>query len=149
MKKMFVKVLNAGLLLLSCIPIAAQDENDSLDRVIQSYCQSEWTKYNNLTEVSSIVRSNSSNHVVYVQEKEKVHGMNRHTFIVRGNTMSPWVAFSTVFNDPCDLDCIGLPVEIYDMRLFEGSCYFCGKITQPRPDFMGNRFTDGLWDVLV
>ncbi len=143
MKKMFVKVLNAGLLLLSCIPIAAQDENDSLDRVIQSYCQSEWTKYNNLTGVHSIVRSNASNHVVYVQEKEKVHGMNRHTFIVRGYTMSPWVAFSTVFNDPCDLDCIGPSVEIYDMRLFEGSCYFCGKITQPCPDFMGNRFTDG------
>ena len=106
MKKMFVKVLNAGLLLLSCIPIAAQDENDSLDRVIQSYCQSEWTKYNNLTGVHSIVRSNASNHVVYVQEKEKVHGMNRHTFIVRGYTMSPWVAFSTVFNVSFDFDFI-------------------------------------------
>ena len=63
------------------------------------------------------------NHVVYVREKESQTGEVRHTFIVKRYGQSQTVAFYTYFvilKNPS--------VVISDMRLFEDTCYFCGKL---------------------
>ena len=118
-----------AILMLMSTPAITQGQSDSLVRVYQSPCQSEWTKYNNISEINSIVRSNSYNHVVYVCE-ESPSPRKRHTFFVRNNSMTPVTAFSTYFVDPCNADLCPW-VEISDMRLFESTCYFCGKCVSP------------------
>ena len=127
---MFEMLLNFGLLLLFNPLAMAQGLGDSLVRIYQSPCQSEWVKYNNLTEKYSIVRSNSQNHVVNIQERDLENGQNRHTFIVRRNAMVPFAAFSTSFVQSIG-PYIESSIEIYDMRLFDGSCYFCGEWESP------------------
>ena len=93
-------VRGVALLLLTAVSTIVQGQNDSLVREYQSPCQSEWTKYNNLTEWESIVRSNNQNHVTYIHEKT-ISGLGRHIFVVRGNNMTPVAAFSAVFVDCC------------------------------------------------
>ncbi len=132
-----------ALLLLMTMPTVGQGQSDSLVRAYQSPCQSEWTKYSIPPEQRSIVRSNLYNHIVYVQEKNQVDNVNRHIFIVRGGQMPPYAVFSTIFVDPCDYDCLDPSIEIYDMRIYDNVCYFCGKIFYPGPLFNGEHITNG------
>lgn len=118
-------VKDAVFIMLIIAPTIVCGQSDSLVREYQSPCQSEWTKYNNFTEHNSIVRSNDQNHVTYIHEKT-ISGPSRHIFVVRNNSMTPVTAFSTLFVDCCP-DCLCSKVEISDMRLFDGTCYFCGK----------------------
>lgn len=46
------------------LSVIAQVESDSSNMVFRSSCQSIWTKYNNLSENYSIVRSNEEDHVI-------------------------------------------------------------------------------------
>ena len=130
-----------AILMLMSTPAITQGQSDSLVRVYQSPCQSEWTKYNNISEINSIVRSNSYNHVVYVCE-ESPSPRKRHTFFVRNNSMTPVTAFSTYFVDPCNADLCPW-VEISDMRLFESTCYFCGKCVSPLYNINGEYISTG------
>ena len=115
------RYLTAAVCLMVCVTAFAQAQSDSSDRVLLSSCPSVWTSYSNPREEYSFVRSNATNHVVYIREKEKVDGRVIHTFIVRRTDLSE-VAFSTSF-----LPQPFLSVEILDMRLYEDTCYFCGK----------------------
>ena len=114
---------NVVFILLMIAPTIVWGQSDSLTRDYQSPCQSEWTKYNNFTEQKSIVRSNDQNHVTYIHEKT-ISGPSRHIFVVRKNSMTPVTAFSAF---DCCQNCLCSTVEITDMRLFDGTCYFCGK----------------------
>ena len=141
---LFKKLIkNVIFIMLMIAPTIVWGQSDSLIREYQSPCQSEWTKYNIPPEHRSIVRSNINSHIVYVQEKDQVDNVNRHIFIVRGGQMSPYVVFSTIFVDPCDYDCLNPSIEIYDMRIYDNVCYFCGKMIYPRPLFNGQRITNG------
>ena len=115
------RYLTAAVCLMVCVTAFAQAQSDSSDRVLLSSCPSVWTSYSNPREEYSFVRSNATNHVVYIREKEKVDGRVIHTFIVKRTDLSE-VAFSTSF-----LPQPFLSVEILDMRLYEDTCYFCGK----------------------
>ena len=75
-KKLIKKVV---FLMLITAPTIVHSQSDSLTRVYQSPCQSEWTKYNTPLEKRSIVRSNLNNHIVYIQEANQVNNVNRHT----------------------------------------------------------------------
>ncbi|MBR3412049.1 MAG: hypothetical protein IKG81_05100 [Bacteroidales bacterium] len=134
-------VRGVALLLLTAVSTIVQGQNDSLVREYQSPCQSEWTKYNNLTEWESIVRSNNQNHVTYIHEKT-ISGLGRHIFVVRGNNMTPVAAFSAVFVDCCP-GCLCSTISISDMRLFDGTCYFCGKVVTPKLNLNGEHITMG------
>lgn len=115
------RFFTAAVCLMVCVTASAQAQSDSLNRYYSSPCTSIWTNYRNPTETYSIVRSNVMNRVVYIREKEKVAGMVSHTFIVNYNNTSE-VAFSTTF-----FPGFFYSVEITDMRLYEDTCYFCGK----------------------
>lgn len=115
------RFLTAAVCVMVCVTAFAQAQSDSSDRAPLSSCPSVWTKYSSLKEDYSFVRSNTVNHVVYIREKEKVDDRVIHTFIVKRSDLSG-VAFSTSF-----LTQPFLSVEILDMRLYEDTCYFCGK----------------------
>ena len=115
------RLLTAAVCVMVCVTAFAQAQSDSSDRAPLSSCQSVWTSYSSLKEGYSFVRSNTTNHVVYIREKEKVNDKVIHTFIVKRSDLSG-VAFSTSF-----LPQPFFSVEILDMRLYEDTCYFCGK----------------------
>ena len=136
----------ALLWLLPCGGLKAQ--GDSTDRDFRLSCPSTWTRYNSLTAENSIVRSNNMNHVAYMQEKETSIGNIRHTFIVRRYGQTYEMAFSTNLSQ----DKIH-KVIVTDMRLFEDTCYFCGRVkcqpTGSGPDtrgFVGRFVTTGMKD---
>ena len=114
------------VLVLLNVSAFAQPGADSANIGYRSSCQSVWTKYNNLTEKNSIVRSNNLYRVVYVLEKETGYVTNRHTFIVKRVDLSSEVAFSTFFYTPLSPNVAGGSVVITDMRLYGDTCYFCG-----------------------
>lgn len=126
--------LLALLCLLPCGGLKAQ--GDSTDRDFRLSCPGTWTRYNSLTAENSIVRSNNMNHVAYMQEKETSTGDIRHTFIVRRYGQTYEMAFSTYLSQ----DKIH-KVIVTDMRLFEDTCYFCGRVkcqpTGSGPDTRG------------
>lgn len=108
----------------------AQVEADSADVAYRSQCQSQWTEYGTPKENNSIVRSNGDYRVVYIEEKV-VSGPHRHIFIVKQNESSSETAFSTCFYHQCNPGVLAPSVVISDMRLYGGTCYFCGKMTHP------------------
>ena len=122
------KTLICVMLLLLNVSVVAQVQSDSLNTGFRSPCQSRWTKYSNPTETYSIVRSNDRNHVVYIQEKQQNGFGIHHTFIVKDNQNSE-ASFSTYFVNSTGPFIFS--VEIYDMRLFGDTCYFCGKYITP------------------
>lgn len=128
-KLLFKKSINTVVFIMLIIaPTIIWGQSDSLVRTYQSPCQSEWTEYN-FTDQNSIVRSNNQNHVTYIHEKTN-RGYRRHIFVVRNNSMIPVAAFSTLFVDCCQ-NCFCPTVTISDMRLFNRTCYFCGKWVSP------------------
>ena len=110
---------------MMCLTAVGQEQSDSLGRSNSSSCPSTWTKYGNLAEKYSIVRSNIMNHVVYIQERTPLGG-NLHTFIIRKYNQSQAMAFSTYFTTLKIRSII-----ITDMRLYEDTCYFCGRVNWP------------------
>lgn len=108
----------------------AQAVGDSAGSYYRSTYQSLWTKYNNINEEFSIVRSNSSNHVVYLGEVEhfpnELHIAAPHTFIIKDYATSAEVAFTTTFGCNSGLENPCSDVIISDMRLYDDTCYFCG-----------------------
>lgn len=135
------------VLVLLNVSAFAQPGADSANIGYRSSCQSVWTKYNNLTEKNSIVRSNNLYRVVYVLEKETGYVTNRHTFIVKRVDLSSEVAFSTFFYTPLSPNVAGGSVVITDMRLYGDTCYFCGKVKYLLNEYIGGEFvpkTNGL-----
>ena len=119
------RLLTAVICVMMCAAASARAQNDSLDRNYNLPCTSTWTSYSNLTETYSMVRSNITNHVVYVREETDL-GEMRHTFIIKKSINSPATAFSTFFvyqKKPA--------VIITDMRLYGDTCYFCGRVNRP------------------
>ena len=126
------------LLMLFNLSAIAQMEADSADIPYRSSCQSEWVEYSNPTEMYSIVRSNRYYRVIYILEKETVYGTNRHTFMIKQNGSSSETSFSTFFYNPCGPDCMSSSVVISDMRLYDDTCYFCGKVIEPNFEIYGS-----------
>lgn len=92
--KKFTTLMTALAMLMSMASRAYAQE-DSAYNVVRDLraCQSTWTGYSVIDEMSSIVRSNSQNHIVHTQSKNVQTGVLTHTFVIKDNTTSPERAF--------------------------------------------------------
>ena len=143
MKESFKK--KAWVIFLVMLSVAgtgqAQVDSTNIGNTDISDCQSTWTRYSTIKDSSSLVRSNSRNHVVHTQYKYKATGMMLHTFIVKTSTLGPETAITTYFNA---IDSTSYYVVIDDMRLFEDTCYFCGRIVFSYVYSTGEYVTHGI-----
>ena len=140
--KKFTTLMTALAMLMSMASRAYAQE-DSAYNVVRDLraCQSTWTGYSVIDEMSSIVRSNSQNHIVHTQRKNVQTGVLTHTFVIKDNTTSPERAFRTYFN-AADSTCWS--VDVTDMRLFDDLCYFCGTIKHTYVNYLGEYVTHGI-----
>lgn len=127
---MVTKRIKATILLLAILPSMANmvyAQEDSVYHLLRdnSPCQSTFSNYSYIGEQSSIVRSNSLNHVVHTQRKHPMTGIVEHTFLIKSLYSGTEKAFRTNFNVD-DSTCWS--VDVTDMRLFNDACYFCGTI---------------------
>ena len=110
------------ILLLSLSPnIFAQGNEDVLGP-----CQSYWHKYTNIVEKTSIVRSDQDYRVIHTQHKDLSTGLTVHTFSILRYSSNIENHFSTTFDATVITP---YSVDITDMEIFEGVCYFCGTKT--------------------
>lgn len=140
--KKFTTLMTALAMLMSMASRAYAQE-DSAYNVVRDLraCQSTWTGYSVIDEMSSIVRSNSQNHIVHTQRKNVQTGVLTHTFVIKDNTTSPERAFRTYFNAEY---ITGWSVDVTDMRLFDDVCYFCGTKQYDYVNYLGEYVTHGI-----
>lgn len=123
-----------AVLLLSLSPsIFAQGNEDVLGP-----CYSYWHKYNNIGERKSIVRSDQDYRVIYTQHKDYSTGLLIHTFAILRYSSNIENYFSTTFGA---IEATDPTVDITDMEIFEGVCYFCGTKTSNYIDPTYSTFT--------
>lgn len=122
-----------AVLLLSLSPnmFAQKDNGDAIP-----LCQSVWEEYT-LLENHSIVRSNHLCSVIHLQYNEPNTGMTRHTFLVDDYLNNDSIAFSTYFNS---VDSTDYYVDIHDMELYNGVCFFCGTLIHKTLEMFSNEY---------
>lgn len=122
--------LLAAASIILCSTASAQLISDSARTVNETACQSTWKYYSNLSEETSIVRSNMTNHVAYIRQSFNQIGQPSpqmlHTFIVKSHNASSETSFTTILGSPCSALPHGSEIVVNDMRLYEDTCYFCG-----------------------
>ena len=107
---------------------------DETDPLRLDTCQSTWTRYSPINESSSLVRGSGYYRVVLIQNTVD----RSHTFVVTKYSDGTERAVKTYFN------CNGCEVDITDMRLFQGNCYFCGTIRYHADFRTGDSYTKGI-----
>lgn len=129
-----VKILAATVMLMALPPkMRAQD--------VPYPCQSVWTEYDPIKEESSIVRSDNYYRVVHVQHNDPSTGMRPHTFIIKSIYTGLEVAVTTYFSNQGET---ASPIDITDMRMHNGECYFCGTLHTGYVDYNGSPVTHGI-----
>lgn len=121
-------------LLLFCLPAAnTSAQNDGIEAlpICPSYI---WT-YPSSNDTTSLICGDDNHRVILTQYHDPVKGINRHSFIITGYFSNVENYFSTYFNanDSTDYN-----VSINDMVMYNGECYFCGKMTLPFLEFGSN-----------
>ena len=119
-----------AVLLLSLSPsIFAQGNEDVLDP-----CYSFWYNYNNIREKTSHVRSDHDYRVIHTQYRNLSSDIMVHTFAILRYSTNVENHFTTTFGaiEPSDPT-----VDINDMEIYNGICYFCGTKTfnSPNPNY--------------
>lgn len=109
-----------AVILLFLLP---PDVNAQKDNALP-LCQSFWEEYTT-QESHSIVRSDYLCRVIHIQYNEPTTNMTLHTFIVNDYLSNTTISFSTYFNA---VDSLDYHVDITDMELVNGNCYFCGTL---------------------
>ena len=99
-------------------------------------CQSIWDEYD-IKETHSIVRSNPQCRVVHIQHFESSTGMVLHSFLVDEYITGTSISFSTYFNS---VDSTDYYVDITDMEILDGECYFCGTLIHKTMDMFSNEY---------
>lgn len=119
-----------AVLLLSLSPsIFAQGNEDVLGP-----CYSFWYNYNNIREKTSHVRSDHDYRVIHTQYRNLSSDIMVHTFAILRYSTNVENHFTTTFGaiEPSDPT-----VDINDMEIYNGICYFCGTKTfnSPNPNY--------------
>ena len=112
-------IITVLLLSLSANAFAQGDE-------VLGPCQSYWHKYSNIRARTSLVRSDQDYRVIHTQRHDPSTGLLVHNFSILRYSSNIENYFSTTFDATVVTP---YSVDITDMEIFEGVCYFCGTKT--------------------
>ena len=103
------------------------------------YNSAEWEYTNNVT-LNSIIRDDQTYRIIHSQRKDNTLGIYIHTFDIHKYSNGADVEFTTQFNA---VDSTDYSVNIMDMEIYEGFCYFCGALDHDCLDMGGLVYSEG------
>ncbi|MBR1835138.1 MAG: hypothetical protein IJ785_06500 [Bacteroidales bacterium] len=111
--------------LMMCLLAANASAQGDIE--VLQFCPSYVWHYPDIKETTnSLVCGNSNFRVILAQYKNPAKGINLHTFIIKDYYTGTESYHTTYFNA---IDSTDYNINITDMEMFGGECYFCGTAT--------------------
>lgn len=103
------------------------------------YNSAMWEYSNNVT-MNNIIRDDQNYRIIHSQRKDNTLGIYIHTFDIHKYSTGVNVEFTTQFNA---VDSTDYSVNINDMEVYDGFCYFCGSLNHDCLDMGGYVYSEG------
>lgn len=101
---------------------------------------SAWWEYGNSPTANSIIRDDQSYRIIHTQHMDNNIGIYIHDFFIHEYASNTDVRYITQFDAVNSSD---YSVNIMDMEIYNGYCYFCGSSDYDCLDMGGNIYSEG------